>query len=173
MNRIIKIARLMSPTANEPLTVEQLKLYLQVEGSAYDLQFHAYIVAARGMVEKATNTSLVDSNVELRLNIRSVDFMTLPFGPVAWLTDVRWKKCPAQILPMLDGYDYIVGGVDEVAFTRYGDWYINYSTTAIGDPELTEAVKIQAGHLYMTRDLTDAPKWHPRAKLICDQYATS
>ena len=163
----------MAAGASEPITIQQLKLYLQVEGSAYDAQFQDYIVAARGMVEKATNTSLVDSNVELRLNIRSVDFTTLSFGPLLTLTDVRWKKCPAQILPMSDGYDYIVGGANEVAFLHYGDWYVNYTTTAIGDPELTEAVKMQAGHLYITRDLTDAPKWHPRAKLICDQYATS
>ena len=163
----------MAAGAMEPITFQQLKLYLQVEGSAYDAQFQAYIVAARGMVEKATNRSLVDSNVELRLNIRSVDFTTLPFGHLSALTDVRWKKCPAQILPMSEGYDYFTGGIDEVAFTRYGDWYVNYSTIALNDPELIEAVKIQAGHLYMTRDLTDAPKWHPRAKLIVDQYATS
>ena len=173
MNRIIKILRTKTVEAIEPLTVSELKLYLQVEGSAYDDQFAAYIVAARALVEKNANVSMVDSDVELRINVRSVDFLTLPFSPINELTDVRWKKCPAQVLPMTDGYDYIIGGANEVAFTRYGDWYVSYTTTALGKAELIEAIKIQAGHMYATRDVFNATKWHPRAELILSQYATS
>lgn len=172
MNRIIRILKTDSDYAAEPLTLEELKLYLQVEGTAYDDQFEAYITAARNMVERATMRSLVDSEVMLRLNVRTSDYYALPYSPLAEIIDIRWKKCPSQVLPQDEGYDYLLDDDGEVAFLHYRDWYLTYTTTALIDSALTEAIKIQAGYMYMSRDDANAPKWHPRAKAIIDQYGT-
>ena len=171
MNRIMKVAKVLQEGPTEPVSVADLRLYLQLEGTAYDAQLAHYITAARRMVEQQVNRSLVDSAVTAQLSVRSNNFSPLPYYPLDEITDIRWKRCPQRILPMQEGYDYVVDG-DRIAFLRLGDWFLQYTTTGINDPSLTEAVKVQAGFMYTFRDDATVGGWHPMAKAIIDGYGT-
>lgn len=167
MNRIQSITIRLTEYATEPVTLEELKLYLQVEGTAYDDQLTRNIVAARGMVEQATNTSLTDHEIILKARIDKT--FRLPLAPVDAVTDVRWRKCPAILEPKDEGYDYWIEDDSFIPDIK-GEWVINYTTTASDVPQLAEAVLIQAGHLYTYRDQADKPSWDSKAEAIVNAY---
>jgi uncharacterized phiE125 gp8 family phage protein len=80
MNRIISINSKLQDYAAEPVTVADLKLYLQIEGDAYDAQLAAYIKAARGLVEQATNISLTDKEVTTKATLTGAFPVTVGTG---------------------------------------------------------------------------------------------
>ena len=168
MNRIISIHSKLQDYATEPVTVEDLKLYLQIEGDAYDAQLAAYIKAARGLVEQATNISLTDKDVTTKA--RLTGGFRLPLAPVDAVGDVYRRKCPAVMEPMAEGYDYYLDGDTFYPVQVGKEWKIEYTTVAETNTELAEAVKYQAGHLYTFRDDKTAVAWDVKALAIVDAY---
>ena len=169
MNRLIKIAKMAADGATEPLTVDELKLYLQIQGTAYDAQLATYITAARRMVESQCRRSLIDSETTAVISVRSTNYTPIPYYPLDAFTQVRWKKCPQQVLDQDEGYDYLIDG-NMISFLKYGEWWLDYTTTADTDPTLIEAVKIQSGFMYTNRDNPQVSGWHPQAKAILSSY---
>ena len=145
-----------------------LKLYLQIEGDAYDAQLAAYIKAARGLVEQATNISLTDKDVTTKA--RLTGGFRLPLAPVDAVGDVYRRKCPAVMEPMAEGYDYYMDGDTFYPVQVGKEWKIEYTTVAETNTELAEAVKYQAGHLYTFRDDKTAVSWDSKALSIVDAY---
>ena len=168
MNRIISIASRLQDYATEPVTVEDLKLYLQIEGDAYDAQLLAYIKAARGLVEQATNISLTDKDVTTKARLTGA--FRLPLAPVGVVGDVFRRRCPAIMDPMAEGYDYYLDGDTFYPVLIGKEWKIEYTTVAETNTELAEAVKYQAGHLYTFRDDKTAAAWDAKALAIVDAY---
>jgi hypothetical protein len=162
MIRLIRLSQALAEYATEPLTLDELKLYLQLEGTAYDDQLTASIKAVRDQVEQYTNISLTDKTITATYNINGPMELRLPLAPVAEVTDARWRKCPATLLPKDEGYDW---WLDDDIFTVdiRGEWKITYSTTALESEGLKEAIKVQAGFAYTNRDEYKAGKWHPIA----------
>ena len=168
MNRIISIYSKLQDYAAEPVTVADLKLYLQIEGDAYDAQLAAYIKAARGLVEQATNISLTDKEVTTKATLTGA--FRLPLAPVDVVGNVYRRKCPAIMEPMAEGYDYYLEGDSLIPVLAGREWKIEYTTTAETSTELAEAVKYQAGHLYTFRDDKTAEAWDAKAVAILDAY---
>jgi hypothetical protein len=168
MNRIISIHSKLQDYATEPVTLADLKLYLQIEGAAYDAQLAAYIKAARGLVEQATNISLTDKDVTTKA--RLTGGFRLPLAPVDAVGDVYRRKCPAVMEPMAEGYDYYLDGDTFYPVQVGKEWKIEYTTVAETNTELAEAVKYQAGHLYTFRDDKTAVAWDVKALAIVDAY---
>jgi uncharacterized phiE125 gp8 family phage protein len=168
MNRIISIYSKLQDYAAEPVTVTDLKLYLQIEGDAYDAQLLAYIKAARGLVEQATNISLTYKDVTTKATLTGA--FRLPLAPVDAVGDVYRRKCPAIMEPMAEGYDYYLEGDILIPVLAGREWKIEYTTAAEDHTELAEAVKYQAGHLYTFRDDKTAEGWDSKAVAIVDAY---
>jgi hypothetical protein len=168
MNRIISIYSKLQDYAAEPVTVADLKLYLQIEGDAYDAELAAYIKAARGLVEQATNISLTDKDVTTKATLTGN--FRLPLSPVDAVGDVYRRKCPAIMEPMLENYDYYLDGDTFCPVLIGKEWKIEYTTAAEDHTELAEAVKYQAGHLYTFRDDKTAEAWDSKALAIVDAY---
>jgi hypothetical protein len=168
MNRIISIHSKLQDYATEPVTVADLKLYLQIEGDAYDTQLAAYIKAARGLVEQATNISLTDKDVTTKA--RLTGGFRLPLAPVDAVGDVYRRKCPAVMEAMAEGYDYYMDGDTFYPVQVGKEWKIEYTTVAETNTELAEAIKYQAGHLYTFRDDKTAASWDSKALSIVDAY---
>jgi hypothetical protein len=168
MKRIISTKKRPEPYSIEPVTVNELKAYLQVEGSAYDIEFERILKQARVIIEGAANISLIDS--EVILNAKANSDLPLPYAPVFEVLDVRYRKCPVQIVPAVEGTDYVLN-YDTFAALQNREWFINYLTVASAEVGLIEAVKIQAAWMYTNRD-ADIAAVAPQARVLIDAYKT-
>jgi len=166
MNRKISLVKLSDPYGIEPVTVNELRAYLQVEGEAYDPQFSTIITQARGIIERACNVSLIESEVKLKAKL-SKDY-ELDYSPVLEVLDVRYRKCPVQIMPAVEGTDYVIL-YDTFVPLQTREWFINYLTVATTEAGLIEAVKVQAAWMYTNRD-ADIKAIAPQAQALVDAH---
>jgi hypothetical protein len=168
MNRKISLVKLSDPYGIEPVTVNELRAYLQVEGEAYDSQFSTIITQARGIIERACNVSLIESEVKLKAKL-SKDY-ELDYSPVLEVLDVRYRKCPVQVMPAVEGTDYVIL-YDTFVPLQTREWFISYITVPTTEVGLIEAVKIQAAWMYTNRD-ADITAVAPQARVLVDAYKT-
>jgi hypothetical protein len=168
MNRIQSLNIRLSDYATEQVTVDELKSYLQVEGTAYDSQFETIIKQARGIVELATSISLVDHEVILKAHIDKP--LRLPMSPLDEATDVRYRKCPSVLTPAVEDEDYQIEDDTFIPLrSKPCGWVIDYTTTATDIEQLIEAVKIQAAWMYTNRDSSES-SIAPQAQALIDAY---
>jgi hypothetical protein len=167
---ILRLIKVRQEYATPPVSVEDLKLYLQVEGTAYDSQFLAYIWTATDQVEQYTRKSLAANTVYCTFE-QKADSVLLPFSPLDEVVSAFWKKCPLQMISAT--YQIINEGEPDAEFAgedgkgsfAWPTYRVEYTTTADPSLALKEAVKIQAGYLWQNRDTTN-PGWSPAAKAI-------
>jgi hypothetical protein len=169
MIRILKpTQRTYQDYATSSVSVSELKLYLQLEGAAYDAQLQAYLWAAQKMVEDLCNVSLSPQVVIANFEQRSDSGVTLPFAPVDTIVTAKWRRCPLQSIDAdytQDGDVFI--GEDASGDYAFPTYRVEYLTSAKVDLALTEAVKIQAGYMYQNRD--EAVKgWSMVARALCN-----
>lgn len=159
----------------EPVTVAELKTYLQNQGTAYDGPLDIFIKAARKKIENYCNVSLVPKAITLTFKTNGFSPMRLLFGPVATVTSVEHKDC-CDWEVLSDGAtpsDYCIQSQDstswEIVSTMCGQHRIKYTTEAPDDMDIyKQAILMQAGALFTFRD--DATfEWSPAAKMLLEE----
>jgi hypothetical protein len=154
--------------------VADLKLLLQLEGSAYDDQLQAYLWAATNQIEQYCNISLSAKTVICSFEQRSADGVWLPFSPLDTILTAKWKRCPLQLIDAT--YTILNEGEQDATFIGENNsgsmpwptYRVEYTTTALQSYDLKEAVKQQAAYLYTHRDELRPEKWSPFAKALAD-----
>jgi hypothetical protein len=147
-----------SPT--EPVTVEDVKLYLQVEGNAYNAMFAAFIRASRRMVEQYTGVSLLERTALLVVQTCEGDVQVpIPYRPFADVDSLE----PDVVAELTQGERTVVTLPLPDTYTMV------YNLNASNDPALLQAVIMQAGYMFTHRDNKDAGI-SPAAKIIMDFY---
>lgn len=154
---------------SEPVSVAELKLFLQIEGTAYDSQFEILIKAARRKIENYCDISLTPKLLYAIYQTVGLPSFRLPLGPVDpdSTVTVDFKDCCDW--EETDMYAFCVKG-DEIKFnSTVGLHKITYSTLAAENMDLfRQAIMIQAGYMYTHRDDLTA-EWSPQAKAMIEE----
>lgn len=156
-----------APYATEPVTVEELRQYLQLEGTAYDTTLLIFIKAARKKIEGYCNASLVPKSIMATFETHGGGRVNLPYPEVDAIQTVEetgccsgWVALPAADYCLLDGEGIRLPGT--------GDYKVTYTTKAPEDLDLWRmAIMSQAGHMYTHRD--DATGWSAEAKALLEE----
>lgn len=150
----------------EPVTVAEVKTYLQLEGTGYDDILTPLITQVRKQIESFCDVSLVGKSVQVQIYNKSDLPMVLPYPPVAGIDEIKWKKCPAQWIVQVAGYDYDVDDDYNIDASEQGLFQITYTTEPDTDAALLQAIVIQVGYLFTQRDEAAVNGWSPQAKAI-------
>ena len=75
--------------AGEPVELEDVKIFLRIDGNALDSQIAGFIRAARGQVEATTSTRLMTQTVKVAAD-SFADLELLPIGPVATVVSIKY-----------------------------------------------------------------------------------
>lgn len=112
----------------EPVTLQEAKDYLQVEGTAYDDTITAFIVAARKKVEDYTNVSLVPKQIQATVRVFNYAEFPLPYVYPDEIESLTWRKCPSTQVALVENTDYFLNG-EWVYIPEYkGDFVVTYTT---------------------------------------------
>ncbi len=150
----------------EPVTVAEVKTYLQLEGTAYDAILAPSITAVRRQIEAYCNTSLVPKSIRVQISNTSTYPITLPYGPVDGITSVLWKKCPAQWVEQIAPYDYNADEDYNLDMSESGLFQIEYTTAASDNDALKQAIIMQVGYLFTQRDEANVSGWSKQVEAI-------
>ncbi|MCA1971241.1 MAG: phage head-tail connector protein [Caenispirillum sp.] len=159
--------KLITPPAEEPITVAEFKDFGRVDGDSEDSLITALIVAARQRVEKATGLALVMQTWKLTLDRFPFEEIALPLGPVITVDDVSYHDKAGTLQTLVADAEYEVDTTSEPArvVPHYSGWpstkrmvnavEIEFTAgfgVAADVPEaLTQAVRLMALHLYDQR----------------------
>jgi uncharacterized phiE125 gp8 family phage protein len=161
--------------AAEPVTVSEVKAFLQVEGTAYDSVLAIFITAARKQIEQYCNVSLVPKEIICKVRNPNYKPFPLPFGPVDTVTAVKWKECPSQLVTLTEGDDYDVdlGTITYInsseADTQPCNFHqVEYTTTADTSVAFKQAIIAQAAYMYTHRDDASVAGWSNAALALCN-----
>lgn len=139
----------------EPVTVAELKTYLQIEGTAYDGPLEIFITAARQKIENYCNVSLVPKSLvvlaELTSNYKPV---SLPFGPIDSVTSIEWQPdCGCGDWEVLaSDEDFFTLGNNVFKIMKHGLIKATYTTEADDRSVWKQAIKAQAAYSFNNRD---------------------
>ncbi len=176
MIRVINTIHNLQEYAVTPVSVAELKAYLQVEGSAYDTQFQALLWAATQQVEEYTNISLTPKLVQSTFEQRGSSGVRLPYSPLDAIVTAKWKRCPISYIDAT--YTIVNDGEEDAIFVGenysgsmpWPTYRVEYTTVAADIYALKEAVKVQAAYMYAQRDDGAAKSWSMVAKALMNAH---
>jgi uncharacterized phiE125 gp8 family phage protein len=160
--------KLITPPATEPITLNEAKLHLRVDGTDEDTMITALIVAARRMAEQRTERALITQTWELALDVWD-DEIELPMPPVASITSIKYidtdgvEQTLANTEYTLDSYG-TMGHSVKLAYgktwpsIRYQDdaikirYAAGYGTAADVPQDLKAWLYLAIGTLYAQRE---------------------
>ncbi len=105
--------RLITPPAEEPITLAQAKAHLRVDTSDEDALITSLITAAREYCESFQNRALITQTWELVLDAWPAFPVTLPLPPLQSVTSVKYTDC-VGIETTWAASNYIVDTDDEM-----------------------------------------------------------
>lgn len=157
--RIDEIQRISDNTsayATEPVTVAELKEYLQISGTAYDNRLVLIILSARMRIEQVCNVSLVPKSlVVIGFLPSSYNSFNLPLGPIDEITSIEQKdKCGCGDWEVLDAAldDYCVISNNIFKSNYAGYIKATYTTNADERGIFHQAMLAQCAFQYNNRD---------------------
>lgn len=141
----------------EPVSVAQLKNYLQIEGTAYDSTLANFITSARMQIERYCNVSLVPHSIRAQIrNNPAMKPFPLPYPPIASVEQVAWQRCPStKVLQDYDSEWYFVddqADAKEILARKGGLFFVDYTTAASTEVIWQQAILAQCGFMYNNRD---------------------
>lgn len=163
---------LISPPALEPLTLDDAKLFLRVDGIAEDSLIAALIAAARQHAEAVTGRALITQGWRIVLDAwpkrRIVRLTRAPVQTVDAVTLRAADGTPSLVDPALYGLDRATQPPRLVVSERAGapgsavngieiDFTAGYGAPSDVPPALLLAVRRLAAHWYEHRDTRDVP----------------
>lgn len=166
---------LMASTS-EPVTVTELKAYLQLEGTAFDSVLTAMITAARAMIENRLGVSLIekDAIAIMELGCRAEQ---IPIYPITDVTTVEHSDDGGETWEVLEEFnEYIIIGNDRKEIESLmgeGLTRITYELGAGNYSDLIEAVKVQAGYMWTHRDSATVKGISPIVEFMIQPYILS
>ena len=149
----------------EIVTVTDLKNYLQIEGTAYDVPLARFITSARQMIERYCNVSLYGKSYRVQIRVPQYgNPFPLPFPPIDEVSQVIWKKCPSTSVQLTQGTDW--NFVDDDASEKEilsnkagmgnngmkGLHIVEYTTMADESSIYQQAILAQAAYSFNNRD---------------------
>jgi uncharacterized phiE125 gp8 family phage protein len=152
--------KLLIPPASEPLTLDEAKAHLRVDGTEEDVYISALITAAREMVENYTNRQLMPATYEGIAD--ALVHFTLPKAPFQELVSIQYMTTGDVLTPLAaDNYTFLEGGEPAVILVKRPADYkevengvkITFTAGYTAVPEsLKAAMKLLIGHLYENRE---------------------
>lgn len=159
----------------EPVTVDEVKDFLQREGTAWDGPIDIFITAARKKIEQYCNVSLVPKEITAFIRNPSYAPFPLPYPPIASVTSVAWKQCPSQLIALVNETDYDIDlnynawiNSSEKDSNTYNFHKVVFVTSADGSIAYKQAIIAQAGWMVTQRDESGVSGWAPAALAICN-----
>jgi uncharacterized phiE125 gp8 family phage protein len=162
-------------STSEPVSVSELKAYLQLEGTANDSTLTAFITAARAMIENRLGVSLIEKDA-IAWMILGAKCEQIPIYPISSITSVEYSDDGGETWETLTEFDdYIIIGTDrqEIETTVPGLHKITYETGAGDYSDLIEAVKVQAGYMWTHRDAANVKGISPIVEIMIQPYILS
>lgn len=164
--------KLLSPPAEEPITLAEAKLHLRETGTDQDALITRLIRVARGHVESATNRALMLQTWDLYLDEFECDGfeqeLTIYQPPFQSVTHIKYTD-DQGVLQTMDAADYQVDNKTEPAriVPAYGEvwpstqkilnavnvrFIAGYDTAADVPDEIKQAMLLLVGHLFENRE---------------------
>ncbi len=96
------------PAIAEPVTVDQVKQFCRIDGTAFDAQLEMLIAGVRSDIEGMTGTPLATQTVTLEASAWS-DMTLLPIAPVQLIEAISYRDLAGAALT-IDANDYALTG---------------------------------------------------------------
>lgn len=154
--------------AAEPVTLEDAKAHLRVDGTSEDDLITTLITAARGHVESRTGTRLYTQTVTLRTDDWT-DLYWLPVAPVASITSIAYVDTDGTTQTLATSvYEARLWGLEPSIVLKYNQVWptirvgslitivavVGYGTSGAQPPETIHALKLALADLYAFRETT-------------------
>ena len=161
----------VTPPANEPVTLGDLKLFLRIDGDNEDALLNSYITAGRILAEQTTNRCFCSQTLALYLDdFEAMKDIPLPGNPIQSITSVQYVSDPSGALTTLSPSIYMLDNTQNEGLLRLQylqDWptariqpqsvivtYVaGYSADGTSVPEgIKTAIKLTIGQWYQNRE---------------------
>jgi uncharacterized phiE125 gp8 family phage protein len=169
----------LTPTgsSSEPVTVADLKAYLQLEGTAFDSVLNAMITSSRAMIENRIGVSLIEKDAIAIMVLGCTKSEQIPIYPITDITSVEWSGDNGETYETLTEFDdYVIIGNDRKeieSLQGQGLTRITYELGAGNYADLIQAVTIQAGYMWTHRDAANVKGIAPIVEQIIQPYILS
>ena len=155
-----------SAAAGEPLSLEDAKAQLRVDGTTEDDLVGDLIAVARAHVESRTGTRLVTQTVTVRTDDWN-DLERLPIGPVQSITSVSYVDTDGEAQTVsADVYEARLEGLEPSLATKYMQTWpqsrsgslvtvtavVGYGAAGSQPPETIHAIRLILSDLYAHRE---------------------
>ena len=165
----IEGARLLTPPASEPVTLERVKAHLRVDGDEENDLISTLIVVARQYVEQRCWCALINQTWILGLDTWPFEPLRLPMTPLLTrptIVAVRYRDSSGSPVTLSSSV-YTVLATGEFTLVHDQNWpgdvwtqwsieieyTVGYGATAQSVPApLVAVIKLLAGHLYENRE---------------------
>lgn len=158
-------------SASEPVSVTELKEYLQLEGTAFDSVLSAFITSARAAIESTIGVSLIEKDAVAWMELCGAE--QVPYYPVVSIASVEYTDDGGQTWVTLTEFDdYIIIGTDRqtIESNRPGLHRLTYDLGAGAYPDLVASVKAQAGYMWTHRDSATVSGLSPVVAVMIKPY---
>ena len=164
-------------SSSEPVTVAELKAYLQLEGTAFDSVLNAMITSSRAMIENRIGVSLIEKDAVAIMELKADISSQIPIYPITDVTSVEFSGDGGETWEVLTEFkDYVIVGNDRKEIESLqgpGLTRITYELGAGNYSDLIQAVTIQAGYMWTHRDAANVKGISPIVEMIIQPYILS
>jgi uncharacterized phiE125 gp8 family phage protein len=158
--------KLITPPTNEPLSLEEVKLYLRVDGAEEDTLIQSLITVAREQCESITRRALVTQTYELTLDdFPSENVISIPLPPLQSVASIMYKDDkgiettlnPSNYIVDIDSEPGKIVLIDRPSFTPYPSSAVKITFTCGYSSNIpvsvVQAMKLLVSHFYENRDI--------------------
>lgn len=162
-------------STSEPVTVTELKAYLQLEGTAFDSVLSTFITASRAMLENRLGVSLIEKDAVAIMELSANLSTQIPIYPITDVTTVEHSNDGGETWEVLTEFtDYVIIGNDRKEIQGiHGLTRITYELGAGDYSDLIQSVIIQAGYMWTHRDAANVKGIAPIVEQIIQPYILS
>jgi uncharacterized phiE125 gp8 family phage protein len=100
------------PPETTPVSLDDIKQDLRVEGDDSDPKIERNLVEATQWLERRLSRALMTQTLEITLDTFPPDFIALPYGPVASIVSVEYDNATGTTV--LDGSAYVLDGYNRL-----------------------------------------------------------
>lgn len=117
---MIIYSRVTTLPDSEPISLDEAKGYLKVDGTSDDTYITSLITTSRRMCEAYTGLSFVTQERQIKLDRFPVsdrsrgNEITIPYGPVQSIDSVKYLNTDNVLTTMAEGTDYVVDTDSEI-----------------------------------------------------------
>jgi uncharacterized phiE125 gp8 family phage protein len=161
-------------STSEPVSVAELKAYLQLEGTAFDSVLSTFITASRAMIENRLGVSLIEKDAVAILELTDISTQ-IPIYPITDVISVEFSGDGGETWEVLTEFtDYVIIGNDRKEIQGiHGLTRITYELGAGDYSDLIQSIIIQSGYMWTQRDAANVKGIAPIVEQIIQFYILS